>query len=413
MPVFTYSVLDSKTHMAVDGKLEADNLRHAKEQLRNQGQVPIQLQEEEKSVSVEDLLAKVPGLGGLLVPSVGLKDVNMMTQQMHTLVDSGIPLIEALFLLEQQTLNKRLQEIVKKIRMDVIAGDSFSDALARYPREFSRLYTSMIRAGESSGELDRICARLAILLEKTLALKAKIQGAMIYPAVTVLVIIGVLIIILTVVVPQFQQLFSNYGAALPLPTQLLLNFSDFTQHFGIVVLGATLALAFWFNVFRQTTGKTLVDQWVLTMPVLGDVMRKVYVSRFVRTLGTVFGAGVSLTEAITTAAETVDNNVLRHAFEKARDSILAGGTVAKPLEQSGAFPIMAVKMIAIGEETGNMEVMLNKAAEYLDIEVDRAVDTMTTLIEPVMIVVLGGIILGVALALYIPMFEMGKVVSNG
>jgi type IV pilus assembly protein PilC len=260
--------------------------------------------------------------------------------------------------------------------------------------------------------MEMVCQRLAHLMEKTMALQAKIQGAMIYPAFTILVIIAVIVVIMVVVVPQFQSMFEGFGAELPLPTQILINCSDFTMSFWWAIILAVGTFTFWFNVFRQGKGKPLVDQWMLTIPLIGDLFRKVYVSRFVRTLASTVGSGISLIEALMTAAATVDNYVLRVAFDKARESLLQGGTLAKPLEQTGVFPIMVVKMIGIAEETGRMEEMLNKSADYLDVEVDRAVETLTTMIEPIMIIVLGGLLLGVALALYIPLFDMSKVVAG-
>ena len=246
-----------------------------------------------------------------------------------------------------------------------------------------------------------------------MALTAKIQGALVYPAFTVLVIVAVIIVIMIAVVPQFQTMFANYGAELPLPTQVLVACSNFTLSFWWAILLGGGTLFFWFNIFRQGKGKPLVDQWLLTVPLIGDLFRKVYVSRFVRTLASTVGAGIALVEALVTAAATVDNYVLRVAFDKAKESILQGGTLARPLEQTNSFPVMVVKMIAIAEETGRMEEMLNKSADYLDVEVDRAVDTLTTMIEPIMIIVLGGLLLGVALALYIPLFDMSNVVSGG
>jgi type IV pilus assembly protein PilC len=269
-----------------------------------------------------------------------------------------------------------------------------------------------MHAGEVSGDLDKICFRLSVLLEKMLLLQGKVMGALTYPAVTVVVVVGVIAAIMLIVVPQFKSLFSSYGAALPLPTAVLMMMSEFIQNFWWAIGIAAISGFVSFNIFRKGKGKPLVDQWLLTLPLIGPVMRKVYVSRFVRILATMMASGVSLTEGITTASNTVDNYVLNIAFNKSKESILGGGTLARPLEQTGLFPIMVVKMISIGEETGKMETMLNKAADFLDLEVDAAIDTMVTLIEPLMIVVLGGIILGVALALYIPMFEMGKVITG-
>ncbi len=412
MAVFIYSAIDPTTSKTVEGKVEALNLREAKDILRSQGHIPTKIEQDEQSADIGDMLQKVPLLGDLLAPKVGQKDVCLMTQQMSTLLNAGIPLIEGLFLLEQQSENKALKEILKKVRADVIAGDSFSAAITRYPKQFSRLYVNMIRSGEVSGELETVCARLAHLMEKTMALQATIQGAMVYPAFTVVVIVAVIIVIMIVVVPQFQSMFANFGAELPLPTKILIDASNFTLNFWWAILVAGGTFFFWFNMFRTGKGKPVVDQWMLTIPLIGDLFRKVYVSRFVRTLASTVGAGIALVEALVTASATVDNYVLRVAFDKAKESILQGGTLARPLEQTNAFPIMVVKMIAIAEETGRMEEMLNKSADYLDIEVDRAVETLTTMIEPIMIIVLGGLLLGVALALYIPLFDMSNMVAG-
>lgn len=412
MTVFVYAAIEPATGKVVDGKLEASNLREAKEILRNQGHIPTKIEQDAQSTDLKDIIQKLPVIGALFSPQVGPKAICLMTQQMSTLLNAGIPLIEAIYLLEQQSENQALKDILKKVRADVIAGDSFSGAINRYPKQFSNLYVSMVRSGEVSGELESVCVRLASLMEKTMALQATIQGAMVYPAFTVVVIIAVIVVIMVVVVPQFETMFGNYNAELPLPTQVLMITSKFTLSFWWAILLGSGTFFFWFNIFRLGKGKPLVDQWLLTIPLVGDLFRKVYVSRFVRTLGSTVGAGISLVEALMTAAATVDNYVLRAAFDKAKESILQGGSLARPLEQTGAFPVMVVKMIAIAEETGRMEEMLNKSADYLDVEVDRAVETLTTMIEPIMIIVLGGLLLGVALALYIPLFDMSKVVAG-
>lgn len=412
MTVFHYSAIDPASNKTSEGKIEALNLREAKEILRNQGQIPTKIEQDSQGTDLMEAVQKVPIVGDLLTPTASMKEINLMTQQMYTLLNAGIPLIEGLFMLEQQSSSKALRDILKKIRADVIAGDSFSAALSKYPKQFSKLYISMISSGEISGEMELVCQRLAMLMEKMMALQAKIQGAMVYPAFTVVVIVGVIVVIMLVVVPQFQTMFAGYGKALPLPTEVLIACSKFTVNFWWAILTAVVTFTLWFNAFRVGKGKPLVDQWLLTIPLIGDLFRKVYVSRFIRTLATVVGAGVSLTEGLMTASATVDNYVLRVAFDKARESLLQGGTLAKPLELTGSFPVMVVKMIAIAEETGRMEEMLNKSADFLDVEVDRAVDTLTTLIEPIMIIVLGGILLGVALALYIPLFDMSSMVSE-
>ncbi|MBX2861223.1 MAG: type II secretion system F family protein [Vampirovibrio sp.] len=410
MPVFTYSAIDPETNKTITGKLEADNLRYAKEQIRNQGQIPTQLEEERDLGNLDSLAERIPILGDLISNQVSLKDVNIFTQQMHTLINAGVPLIESLYLLEQQSENKHFQKILKKVRSDVIAGDSFSDALSRFPKTFSRLYLNMIRSGEVSGELDKICERLSVLLDKQMELQEKIQGALMMPFFTALVIAAVTIFLLIFIVPTFSNMFGNFGAELPMPTLVLIAVSDFIINFWWALIIAIGTGLFWFNVFRTGNGKPFVDQWILTFPLIGTVLTKGYISSFIRTLATLVGSGVSLTEAIVTAAGTVDNYVMRVSFERARESLLVGGSLSKPLELSNTFPKMVVKMIAIGEETGELERMLNRSADFLDREVDAAVSALTKMIEPVMTIFLGGILLFILIALYMPYFEMSSVV---
>ena len=412
MAVFNYVAINSADSRSIQGQLEAESFRHVKELLREQGQIPTSIEEEVKSLEVKDLVGQIPILGGLLTDRFGLKDSVLMTRQMVTLLEAGIPLVESLLLLEQQATNRRLKTVLREIRNDVVGGNSFSGALNKYRNEFSTLYVNMVKAGEVSGELDRVCARMALLLENMMALQGKVFHALTYPAVTMVIVLAVVVLIMVFVIPQFKQFFSSYGAELPLPTLMLMTLSDLTVNYWWVALVAGLGLGYWFNLFRRTFGKPLVDQWMLTMPLIGPVLSKMYVSRFVRTLATLTTSGVSLTEGLATASTTVDNYVLRHAFDKARDSILNGGNLSKPLEQTGLFPPMVTKMIAVGEETGRLDELMNKSADFLDMEVDASIATLTTLIEPLMIVVLGTIILGVALAIYIPIFEQANVVTG-
>lgn len=411
MPVFNYKAIDPTTTRISQGVVEADNLRGAKEQLRHMGQIPTQI--DEKVESGFSVIRNIPLVGQIFSPSMGMKELNILTEQLATLLDAGIPLIEALYMLEQQTFNPRVQEVLHKVRGDIIAGDSFSVSLGRFPNEFPGLYVSLVEAGEVSGELDKICFRLADLYAKMLALKARIQSAMIYPAITLFVIVAVIAVILVVAVPMFKKLFESKGADLPLPTIILTQTSDFVINFWWAILGVGAVVTIWLNIMRKGPGKPFIDRAILKIPFLGAVIRKVNISRFVRTLATVLSSGVSLTEALHSASATVDNVVIHSSFSKAKDSLMLGGSLARPLEQTGMFPLMVTRMIAIGEETGEMEKMLNKAADFLDLEVDASVDTMTKMIEPFMIVVMGGILTFVALALYLPLFDMGNVVARG
>lgn len=412
MPIYSFSAIETQSNKVIEGKLEAENFRQAKELLREDGKIPTRLDEEAEALDFGQMFQKIPIIGQILKPKVSMAQTSIMTQQLSTLIDAGIPLIESIYLLEQQTPCKRMKEILKNVRANVIAGDSFSRALSRYDKDFTPLYINMIKAGEVSGDLDKICFRLSMLLEKYIALQKKMQSAMVYPGVTLAVIIGVVVIVLWAVVPTFKGLFGHYDQELPAPTVMLMSLSDFFVAFWWVIIPSFLLGVGWLVTFCRGPGKPLFDQWILTVPVLGMVFRKIYVSRFIRTLATVTASGVSLVAGLETSTETVDNYVLREALTTAKDSVLMGGGLARPLELTNAFPLMVVKMVAIGEETGKMEQMLNKSADFLDAEVDHAVTNLTTLIEPLMIVIMGSILLFVALAMYLPMFEMAGMVSG-
>ncbi|MEB3245930.1 MAG: type II secretion system F family protein [Vampirovibrionales bacterium] len=417
MATFAYQILDPQTNKTLSGRLEAATLRDAKAKLRDDGVIPIKLTEEKASnKDVGDLMEKIRPYIGKALPflsgKLGLGDLVMVTQQLQTLLDSGIPLIESLYVLENQSSKPRIRFLMKEVRAKIIAGESFSSALGRYPDDFTPMYRNLIKAGETSGELDLVCARLGALLEKYLKLQKKIQGAMVYPAFTILIVIGVVAVMMIVIVPKFKGLFGAKGADLPLPTAVLMVVSDITVQYWWLMLGVSVITIVWFLAFINGPGRALFDQWIITVPLFGELIKKVTVSRFIRTLATMVGSGLPLTEGVNTAASTVDNVVLRHAIDKSTEVLYKGGALSKPLEQTKLFPVMVVRMMAIGEESGDLEKMLNKSAEYLDQEVDNMVDVMTTLIEPIMIVVLGGIILWVALSLYMPMFDMGKLMSS-
>jgi type IV pilus assembly protein PilC len=411
LPVYSYKAIESKTNKSVQGQIEAPSEKAAREALRKQGTIPTSLEDmnPQKNDDVMYLLRQLPFIGKVFEPRVRLKDIVIFTQQLATLIDAGIPLVEALFMLEQQTINVRLKSALNQVRTDVLTGDSLSRALARHPDIFSKLYINLIRAGEVSGELERICHRLNTLLDAIQRLNGKLIAALTYPTIVVLAIVGVVTVLVVFVVPVFKGLYDSSGAQLPLPTMFVLGVSNFVIGWWWMILGITIGILIWFNWFRKGVGKPLVDEYTLRIPLVGHVVRSVYVSRFVRTLGTVFGAGVSITESLSAAAGTVDNYILQNSFNKAAESLRAGGSLSKPLEKSGAFPLMVVRMIAVGEETGNLETMLEKSADFLDIEVDNAVDAMTTMIEPILTVVMGGVVLVIALALYLPLFDMHNI----
>lgn len=411
MPIYSYKAIETKTNKSVQGQIEAPSEKAAREALRKQGTIPTSL--EDMNPTANDdlgyLLRQLPFIGKLFEPRVKLKDVVIFTQQLATLIDAGIPLVEALFMLEQQTINVKLKDTLNQIRTDVLTGDSLSRAMARHPEVFNKLYINLIRAGEVSGELEKICHRLNTLLDAMQRLNSKLVAALTYPTIVVVAIVGVVTVLVVFVVPVFEGMYSGAGQELPLPTVFVLGVSDLITTYWWLIISVVVGITIWFNWFRKGVGKPLVDEYALRIPLVGPVVRGVYVSRFVRTLGTVFGAGVSITESLSTAAGTVDNYVLQNSFSKAAESLRAGGSLSKPLEKSGAFPLMVVKMIAVGEETGNLETMLEKSANFLDLEVDNAVEAMTTMIEPILTVVMGGVVLVIALALYLPLFDMHKV----
>lgn len=408
MSIFIYEAIESDTKKRVSGRMDAPNLRAAKISLMQLGLTPISLEEDmKKNVN---LIQEIPILGELLKPKVSSKDLTLFTQQMATLLDSGVPMVETLFMLEQQTVSPRLKALLQEIRSSVLTGHSFSSALGKYPSEFPNLYLSMIKAGEVSGDMDKICYRLASLYEKITDLQNKLKAAMLYPAITLFVILVVIVIILLVVVPQFEKMFASKGAELPLPTVVLIGASKFVQSFWWALLAASGAFAYWVNVFRKGPGKELIDAWTLRTPIIGMVITKIYASRFVRTMATLLSSGVSLTEALVNAHATIDNSVIQGALVSARENLITGGSLSKPLEDSKLFPLMVTRMMGIGEQTGEMDKMMNKAADFLDVEVDGAIETLVTLIEPVMIVVLGALLAFVALALYLPLFDIGKAV---
>ncbi|MEB3207083.1 MAG: type II secretion system F family protein [Vampirovibrionales bacterium] len=414
MVMFAYQVLDPATSKTLEGVMEAASIFEAKKKLRDSGAIPIRIQESKSRINassgdarpwMRDILWAFP----FIKPKIALADLVIITQQLYTLLDAGVPLVETLYLLEKQALKPHIKEIFRELRTLVIAGDSFSSALGHYPGDFPPVYRNLIKAGEVSGNLDEICLRLSILLEKNFKLQKKISGAMVYPIFTIVVIILAIVIIMTVIVPKFVVLFARMD--LPLPTIVLIYTSNLFVHYWWLMIASMIGGSFWFNALRKGPGRLLVDQWVLTLPLFGDLLRKIYVSRLVRTMATLVGAGISLTESVSVAASTVDNCVLRHGLDKAMESLYAGTSLSKPMEQTKLFPTMVVRMIAVGEESGGLEKMMAKASDYLDEETDKTVELMTTLIEPIMIIVLGGVLLWVALSLYMPLFNMHKAVN--
>jgi type IV pilus assembly protein PilC len=344
--------------------------------------------------------------------SIKTRDVVIFTRQFSTMINSGLPLVQALTILAEQTDNKALAEVTRKVVFDVESGNTVADALSKHPRAFTNLYVNMVAAGEAGGILDTILMRLATFLEKNDALVRKVKGAMIYPAVIMSVAAIAVITLLIFVIPVFAGMFASAGQALPLPTRMVIGASGFLKHYWWVI-GAIVIAGVYFGkkYYATSNGKLVIDRMMLHAPVLGDVLRKSAVSRFTRTLGTLISSGVSILEGLEITAKTAGNRVIQDAIMQSRTSIAGGDTIAQPLQKSKVFPPMVISMIAVGEQTGGLDEMLSKIADFYDEEVDSAVSNLLSLLEPIMIVFLGVVVGGMVVAMYLPIFDMVNAVQ--
>ena len=339
--------------------------------------------------------------------AIKTRDVVIFTRQFSTMINSGLPLVQALTILSEQTDNKALAAVTRKVVFDVESGNTVADALSKHPKAFTNLYVNMVAAGEAGGILDTILMRLATFLEKNDALVRKVKGAMIYPAVIMSVAAVAILVLLLFVIPVFESMFASVGQALPLPTRIVIGASKFLNAYWYMLGGGFIAAGFLFKrYYASSSGKLVIDRLALKMPVLGDVLRKSAVSRFTRTLGTLISSGVSILEGLEITAKTAGNRVIQDAIMASRASIAGGDTIAQPLQKSKVFPPMVISMIAVGEQTGGLDEMLSKIADFYDEEVDSAVSNLLSLLEPVMIVFLGVVVGGMVVAMYLPIFDM-------
>jgi type IV pilus assembly protein PilC len=376
--------------------------------LRTQRIQPLPAKIKEKGKGLDRQLT-IPGLG----ESVKTRDIVVFTRQFATMIDAGLPIVQCLDILQAQAPVKPLRKAIQQIKDDVEAGSSFNEALRKHPKLFDDLYINMVAAGEVGGILDNIMNRLAVYMEKAARLRAKIKGAMIYPASIVTVAIAVTAILLVYVIPVFAELFSSFGQALPAPTQFVISLSNFTVRnlpfIGALVLGIVV-LIMW--LWRTEQGRLAIDGFLLRLPIFGDLFRKSAVARFTRTLGTLIASGVPILDALAITARTAGNRVVEKAVLATRISISEGKTIADPLAQSKVFPPMVCQMIAVGETTGALDAMLAKIAEFYEEEVDNAIANLTALMEPIVIVFLGVVIGGLVISMYLPIFQLGSVISQ-
>ena len=392
----------------VKGEIEAKDLQSAFSLIKARRVIPNASKIREKGKGLEFEI-KIPGFG----PKVKGRDVVLFTRQFATMIDSGLPLVQALDILSRQAENKAFKKVLLGVKETVETGGTLGDGMARFPEAFDDLFVNMIRAGESGGILDIILERLSIHMEKAMKLKREIKTAMIYPGVVVSAAVIVTAVLLIFVIPTFADLFQDFGSSLPLPTQLVIDLSTFFVANWFIIFGSLFGSIFFFTRFIKTPrGQEVIHPIALKLPIFGDIIRKVAVARFTRTLGTMLSSGVPILDSLNICSRTAGNKVVEREIQRARVAISEGKSMTEPLESSVVFPPMVVQMISVGEATGALDSMLQKVADFYEEEVDNAVGALKQLIEPIMILVLGVVIGGLVIAMYLPIFKMGAVTET-
>jgi len=385
------------------GEMEAPTEEAVRSELIRRNITPSKIKKKPK-----DLFANV----SFMQPKVKQKDIIIFCRQFSTMIDAGLPIIQCLDILYAQHENKTFKNMLKEIKQNVESGQTFAEALKKYPKQFDDLFINMISAGEAGGILDTILRRLSAYLEKAARLKSQIKGAMTYPAVTMAIAVIVVAIIMVFVIPVFEDMFEGMGGALPVPTQIVVNMSRFVKsNILYIIAGIFLATFVFKRFYKSAKGQVIMDDLVLKLPVFGLLIRKAAVSKFTRTMGTMLASGVAILDALEIVAKTAGNKTIENAVYETRSAIAEGRTMSDPLSESGVFPSMVCQMIAVGESTGALDTMLNKIADFYDEEVDQAVENMTSLIEPIMLVFLGGVIGGLVVSMYLPIFKMAAAIG--
>jgi len=409
MPMFTYEGRTA-TGEVRKGELEASNQAAVMTKLREMKIKPTTVKKKGGLDLSGDISIPMPKF---LQPRVGEKDLVVFTRQFATMIDSGLPLVQCLDIQASNVENTTFKSQLQDIKETVEGGATFADALKKYPKTFDELYVNLVAAGEVGGILDTILNRLAAYIEKNSKLKRKVKGAMVYPIAIIIIMVIIMAVIMTKVVPVFQKMFAEVGAELPVPTQILIGISDFCVNYTLHSLVGGTILYFLLKQGVQTEiGIKIKDRGVLKLPIFGDLIRKVAVARFCRTLGTMISSGVPILDALEICSKSAGNWVVEQAIMKTRDSISEGRTIAEPLAESGVFPGMVCQMINVGEATGALDTMLTKIADFYDDEVEVAVNGITSLIEPIIIVFLGVVVGGLVVALYLPIFSMSSTVGG-
>ena len=402
MPTFAYSGR-TRAGQAVTGERVADTMDAAVAALRRE-QIMVTRIDPTKAAKVAKAAKPAGPKGGKSVPA---KNLAIFTRQFSVMIDAGLPLVQCLEILGKQEPHKNFSAVILKVREDVESGAALADAMKKHPKTFDPLFSNMIAAGEAGGILDTILKRLAVYIEKNVKLKSEVKSAMIYPVAVILIAAVVVGVILWKVIPTFASLFAGLGAELPLPTRVVIGMSNnLVRFFPFMVIGAGLAGYLFRNYYMTEKGRRVVDATMLKLPILGNILRKIAVARFCRTLATLVSSGVPILDGLEITAKTSGNSIVEDAVMATRTSIERGETISAPLKDTQVFPSMVVQMIGVGEATGALDTMLAKIADFYEEEVDTAVAGLLTLLEPVMIAFLGGIVGGIVIAMYLPLFEL-------
>ncbi len=400
MAVFEYKVRD-RSGKIMSSQLEADSLAQVRDNLRSKGLLIVEIKPARSGLNGD---IKIPFLTDR---PPGLKQVALFSKQMATLINAGVPLVQSLAIMQRQLENKAFQNILKVVRNDVESGTPLSEAITKHPKVFDRLYINLVRAGETSGTLDSIMGRVSDFQEKELALRGKIKSALTYPVIVLVFALGITYFLLTTIVPQFATILTSLGAPLPALTQFLITVSNFLQHQTLIFAAMIAALVYAYRrVYATAKGRYQIDKFKLTIPVLGTLLRRSAIASFSRTLGLLIASGVNIIESLEITKGTADNAIIEEAIENARNVVMVGEQMSGSLASSKIFPPMVVSMVSIGEETGALDSMLNKVADFYEREVDEAVEGLTAAIEPIMIVFLGGIVGLIVAGMFLPMFAV-------
>ena len=397
---YAYKVRDRGGNL-ISGTLVADNEALVLQRLREQGLTPLEVGKQSRGFNIE-----------LTKKKVKLKELSVFSRQFATMINSGLPILRALSILADQTSNGELARVLNECRLDIEQGSSLSAAIQKHPKVFSNLFVSMVKSGETGGSLDSVLLRLADMIENEVKLRGKIKSAMTYPIAVVALVSLIMSGMLLFVVPQFKSIYAQLGGSLPMPTRVLLALSEIFKKYWYIVIAAIFAGRFFFRRWKATpNGREAVDAFKLRVPVFGTLFHKTALARFAGTLSMLLRSGVPILQALDIVSETVNNRTIAKAVQDVQGSVREGESMAKPLAKHTVFPPMVVQMIAVGEETGQVDVMLEKVATFYNQEVEASVDALTSLIEPLLIAVIGGAVGAAVIALYMPMFNIIKLIQ--